>query len=47
MYKRPYGYSGSIYADTSIQPPRDNVMRLELPDSAMTRPTGFYYLWNP
>jgi protease-4 len=47
MYKRPYGYSGSIYADTSIPPPRDDVMRLELPDSAMTRPTGFYYLWTP
>ena len=47
MYKRPYGYSGSIYADTSIQPLRDNVMRIELPDSAMTRPTGFYYLWTP
>jgi protease-4 len=23
MYKRPYGYSGSIYADSSIQPPRE------------------------
>src|SRR5678816_4828914 len=33
MYKRPYGYSGSIYANGSIPPPRDNVMRLELPDS--------------
>jgi protease-4 len=47
MYKRPYGYSGSIYADTSIQPVRDNVMKLELPDSAMTRGPGFYYLWKP
>jgi protease IV len=47
MYKRPYGYGGSIYADTSIQPVRDNVMKLELPDSAMTRAPGFYYLWKP
>jgi len=47
MYKRPYGYGGSIYADTSIQPARDNVMKLELPQSAMTRGPGFYYLWTP
>ncbi|CAN5557638.1 signal peptide peptidase SppA [soil metagenome] len=47
MYKRQYGYTGSIYADTSIPPAHDNVMKLELPDSAMTRATGFYYLWKP
>jgi protease-4 len=47
MYKRPYGYSGSIYANSSIPPVRDNVLKLELPDSSVTRPTGFYYLWEP
>jgi protease-4 len=47
VYKRPYGYSGSIYARSTIQPVRDNVLKLELPDSTMTRPTGFYYLWVP
>jgi protease-4 len=47
MYKRPYGYAGSIYASSSIQPARDNVMKLELPESPMTRPAGFYYLWTP
>jgi protease-4 len=45
MYKRPYGYSGSIYADTSTPTPQANVIQLPLPDSAF-RPKGFYYLWE-
>jgi protease IV len=47
MYKRPYGYSGSIYASSPTSPPRDNVLRLELPETALTLPRGFYYLWQP
>ncbi len=47
MYKRPYGYSGSIYSSTSIQPPRSDVMRLEIPAADDLVPTGFYYLWQP
>jgi protease IV len=47
MYKRPYGYSGSIYADTSAPEPRSNVTTLALPDSQTLLPGGFYYLWEP
>jgi protease-4 len=47
MYKRPYGYSGSIYADSSVQPPRANVLTLDLPESDLLLPKGFYYLWRP
>ena len=47
MYKRPYGYSGSIYSSTSIQPARSDVMKLEIPAADELMPTGFYYLWQP
>jgi protease-4 len=47
MYRRSYGLSGSIYADESQSPPRENVTTLELPQSAQTLPGGFYYLWTP
>ena len=47
LYKRPYGYSGSIYASAPTGVPRDNVLRLDFGESAMTRPTGFYYIWKP
>ena len=49
MYKRPYGYRGSIYAEGDLPMPRaagGNVTRLELPGAPLL-PTGFYYLWNP
>jgi protease-4 len=49
MYKRPYGYMGSIYADTSTPAPnaaQANVLQLPLPAS-MSLPRGFYYLWQP
>jgi protease-4 len=48
MYKRPYGYRGSIYAETEVPQPQaaSNVTKLELPGAKML-PTGFYYLWNP
>ncbi len=47
IYKRPYGYGGSIYADGSVPPPRADVMRLELPGAQKMLPGGFYYLWQP
>lgn len=46
MYKRPYGYSGSIYASGSENPPQANVLRIEIP-GLQQLPTGFYYLWQP
>ena len=52
MYKRPYGYGGSIYASNDVAVPRasegaPNVLRLELPESRAFLPGGFYYLWEP
>ena len=47
QYKRPYGYSGSIYADAPTPPPQTNVINVNLPDSRAFLPTGFYYLWEP
>ena len=48
MYKRPYGYKGSIYADTSVPQLQAStpVTRLELPGGPLL-PSGFYYLWHP
>jgi protease-4 len=46
MYKRPYGYAGSIYAETPIPQPQSNDMNLKLPMSNWL-PDGFYYLWQP
>jgi len=46
LYKRPFGYSGSIYASTSDPQPTANVMKLALPDSTTPLPGGFYYLWE-
>jgi protease-4 len=47
LYKRPYGYGGSIYANTQTPPPKSNVLRLELPETSALLPDGFYYLWRP
>jgi protease IV len=47
MYKRPYGYSGSIYADSSTPKPQTSVLTLQLPESEVFLPRGFYYLWTP
>jgi protease IV len=46
LYKRPYGYGGSIYADSATPQPRANVLKLELPFGREMLPTGFYYLWD-
>ena len=52
MYKRPYGYGGSIYASGEPAPrpgaqSGGNVLQLELPESRLFLPSGFYYLWEP
>ncbi|MGB7156664.1 MAG: signal peptide peptidase SppA [Tepidisphaeraceae bacterium] len=47
MYKRPYGYAGSIYANGPTPAPQANVTHLQLPGSDSLMPTGFYYLWQP
>mgnify|MGYP005856156471 CR=1 FL=1 len=47
LYKRPYGYSGSIYASQPTPPPQPSVIQLKLPESRAFLPTGFYYLWEP
>jgi protease-4 len=53
MYKRPFGYRGSIYADSNVPMPQaaggaggTGVTKLELPGGPWL-PSGFYYLWNP
>lgn len=47
MYKRPYGYSGSIYATNPTPQPAANVLTLQLPENDLLLPRGFYYLWQP
>jgi len=47
LYRRPYGYAGSIYAESQTPRPRANVLQLELPESRAFLPSGFYYLWEP
>lgn len=47
LYKRPYGYGGSIYAQTPTPAPQANVLQLNLPGAQSILPTGFYYLWQP
>jgi len=47
LYTRPYGYGGSIYANSSTPTPQANVLRLEIPEATNLLPTGFYYLWRP
>ena len=47
LYKRPYGYGGSIYASSPTPMPQGNVINLSLTPPDMVLPTGFYYLWRP
>jgi protease IV len=53
IFKRPYGYGGSIYAETQLPAPQAAgttaaaPLRLELPGSGRMLPGGFYYLWQP
>jgi protease-4 len=47
MYRRPYGYSGSIYAQNPTPQPQANVLELKVPGLSDRLPSGFYYLWEP
>jgi protease-4 len=52
MYKRPYGYSGSIYSATPMSPLEaarggPTELRLTVPGAEDALPAGFYYLWQP
>jgi protease-4 len=47
IYKRPYGYSGSIYANGATPQPQANVLQLNIPGFKEPMPSGFYYLWVP
>jgi protease-4 len=50
MYKRPYGYEGSIYASSHVPLPHDQsnpepfAVNLNVPGLSDPLPTGFYYL---
>lgn len=46
MYKRPYGYQGSIYATTNVPVPQGQTLNIPLPESSAFLPRGFYYLWE-
>ncbi|HEX4124223.1 MAG TPA: signal peptide peptidase SppA [Tepidisphaeraceae bacterium] len=47
MYRRPYAYGGSIYAESNVPAPKADETHLELPGSDDLLPSGFYYLWRP
>ncbi len=47
MYRRPFGPGGSIYAETSAPVPQSSTLTLPLPETELSLPGGFYYLWKP
>ena len=53
LYRRPYGYGGSIYASTAAPAPLAaggadvTILQLDVPNTRATLPGGFYYLWEP
>jgi protease IV len=49
MYRRPFGYSGSVYATAPNTPTSDQPQKLTLDIGAFSPdlPAGFYYLWRP
>lgn len=47
MYRRPYGYGGSIYASSRAPLPKAEGVNINLADAKLLPPTGFYYLWRP
>lgn len=49
LYKRPYGYTGSIYASSELPAPQAAApsLNFNLPTPSALLPTGFYYLWQP
>ncbi|HQY87812.1 MAG TPA: signal peptide peptidase SppA [Tepidisphaeraceae bacterium] len=48
MYRRPYGPAGSIYASSDAPVPEAaGGVNINLPESALPLPTGFWYAWRP
>jgi protease-4 len=47
IYRRPYGYSGSIYASSTIPSPKAAGTTIEIPGASGLVPAGFYFLWRP
>ena len=47
MYKRPFGFKGSIYANGPTPQTPPNVLHLDLPGANSMLPSGFYYMWQP
>jgi protease-4 len=47
MYIRPFGYTGSIYAQQALPPAQASAPLLSLPESVQPLAPGFYYLWRP
>jgi protease-4 len=47
IYRRPYGFSGSIYAQSPTPQPQASVLELKVPGLSDRLPSGFYYLWQP
>lgn len=47
MYRKPFGPGGSVYAETSVPLPQSGALHLPLPETGLSLPGGFYYLWKP
>jgi protease IV len=47
IYRKPYGPGGSIYASTEVPLPQAGTTVQLLPQTEMSLPTGFYYVWRP
>lgn len=47
IYRRPYGYGGSIYAHAQNPQPQTSVLQLNIGPQEAFLPAGFYYLWRP
>ncbi len=47
IYVRPYGYGGSIYAETNVPAPQAGASHIDLPGANSILDTGFYYVWRP
>lgn len=45
-YRRPFGFTGSIYADSGDLQPQSSVITLDIPEP-LKLSAGFYYLWRP
>lgn len=47
IYKRPFGYEGSVYAAAEPIRPMSNGSPITLPETLQPLPGGAYYLWRP